>query len=174
MIVFSRSFIRKRVISLATTASVAATSLALAHGPTRAYHVRGTMPIQYVADRPDYSDEQPFLSENDAAMNKMMADMTAKPTGDVDREFVAMMVPHHQGAIDMAKVELRYGHNAQLRRLAQEIVVTQQQEISVMQLALRNRLPASVASPAKPALAFNPSAMSHDAMGMSDDAIAHH
>src|SRR5467141_4266278 len=75
MIVFSRSFIRKRVISLATTASVAATSLALAHGPTMAYHVHGAMPIQYVADRPDYSDEQPFLSENDAAMNKMMADM---------------------------------------------------------------------------------------------------
>ena len=156
MIVFSRSFIRKRVISLATTASVAATSLALAHAPTKAYHVRGTMPI------------------HDAAMNKMMADMTVKPTGDVDRDFLAMMVPHHQGAIDMAKAELRYGHNAQLRRLAQEIVVTQQQEISVMQLALRNRLPASVASPAKPALAFNPSAMSHDAMGMSDDAIAHH
>src|ERR1700682_3630028 len=163
MIVFSRSFIRKRVISLATTASVAATSLALAHGPTRAYHVRGAMPIQYVADRPDYFYEQPFLSEKDPAMNKMMADMTVKRSGDVDRDFVAMMVPHHQGAVDMAKAELRYGHNAQLRRLAQEIVVTQQQEISVMQLALRNRLPASVASPAKPALAFNPSAMSHDA-----------
>jgi Domain of unknown function (DUF305) len=174
MIVFSRSFIRKRVISLATTASVAATSLALAHAPTKAYHVRGTMPIQYVADRPDYSGEQPFLSENDAVMNKMMADLTVKPTGDVDRDFVAMMVPHHQGAIDMAaKAELRYGRNAQLRRLAQEIVVTQQQEISAMQLALRNRLPASVASPAKPALAFNPSAMSNDAMGMSHDAIAH-
>src|SRR5207249_6618260 len=76
MVLFSRAFIRKRVISLATTASVAATSFALAQDPTRAYHVRGAMPIQYVADRPDYSSEQPFLSENDAAMNKMMADMT--------------------------------------------------------------------------------------------------
>jgi hypothetical protein len=163
MNVFWRSFIRKRVISLATTASVAATSLALAHGPSRAYHVRGATPIQYVADRSD-SDEQPFLSENDAAMNKMMADMTVKPTGDVDRDFVAMMVPHHQGAVDMAKAELRYGHNEQLRRLAQEIVVTQQQEISVMRLALGNRLPASGASPAKAAPAFNPPAMSHDAI----------
>src|SRR6202022_8918 len=155
MVLFSRSFIRKRAISLATTALVAATSFALAQDPSRMYHVRGTTPIQYVADRhvadrPDYSDEQPFLSENDAAMNRMMADMTIKPTGDVDRDFVAMMVPHHQGAIEMAKAELKYGHNEQLRRLAQEIVVTQQQEISVMQLALRNRLPASVASPAKP------------------------
>ena len=57
-------------------------------------------------------------------MNKMMADMTVKPTGDVDRDFVAMMVPHHQGAIDMAHAVLRYGHNEQLRRMAQEIVVS--------------------------------------------------
>lgn len=141
MVLFSRSFIRKRAISLATTASVAATSFALAHEPTSAYHVRGTMPIQYVADRPDYSSEQPFLSENDAAMNKMMASMTVKPTGDVDRDFVAMMVPHHQGAIDMAQAELKYGHNEQLRRLAQEIVVTQQQEIAVMRLAAGDQLP---------------------------------
>src|SRR6266436_3423688 len=165
MTVFSRSFVRKRVISLATTASVAATSLALAQGSTSSYHVRGAMPVQYVADRPDYYEESPFLSENDAAMNKMMADMTVKPTGDVDRDFVAMMVPHHQGAVDMAKAELRHGHNEQLRRLAQEIVVTQQQEISVMQLALGDQLPAS---PAKPAPAFNPPAMSRDAIGMSD------
>src|SRR6202165_4402806 len=57
MIVLSRSFIRKRVISLATTASVAATSLALAHGPTRAYRIHQTMPIQYVADWHDNSNE---------------------------------------------------------------------------------------------------------------------
>jgi hypothetical protein len=170
MNVFWRSFIRKRVISLATTASVAATSLALAHGPTRAYHVRGAMPIQYVADRSDYSDEQPFLSENDAAMNKMMADMTVKPTGDVDRDFIAMMMPHHRGAIDMAKAELQYGHNEQLRRMAQEIVVNQQQEISVMQRALGDK---SAVSPTKPAAVFSPPTMSHETMGMSGDA-AHH
>jgi uncharacterized protein (DUF305 family) len=63
---------------------------------------------------------------NEAAMNQMMADMKIKPTGDVDRDFVAMMVPHHQGAVDMARAELQYGHNAQLRRLAHEIVVKQQ------------------------------------------------
>ena len=120
---FSRSFVRKHVISLATTASVAATSLALAHGPTEMHPVHGTMPIQYVAERQQVSDEAPFLAENDAAMSKMMADMTVSPTGDVDRDFVAMMVPHHQGAIDMAQAVLRYGSNEQLRRLAQEIIV---------------------------------------------------
>ena len=47
-------------------------------------------------------DEAPFLKENDEAMTKMMSDMAIKPTGDIDRDFVAMMSPHHQGAIDMA------------------------------------------------------------------------
>jgi hypothetical protein len=169
MVLFSRSFIRKRVISLATTASVAATSFALAHGPTPAYHVRGTMPIQYVADQADYSGEQPFLSENDAAMNKMMADMTVKPTGDVDRDFVAMMVPHHQGAVDMAKAELQYGHNEQLRRMAQEIVVAQQQEIVAMRLAIGEKSSPSAASPTQPASprpSRAPMNMSHDSVEM--------
>ncbi|MFL6838137.1 MAG: DUF305 domain-containing protein [Bradyrhizobium sp.] len=150
MVLFSRAFIRKRVIALATTASVAATAFALAQDPMRAYHVRGAMPIQYVADRPDYSSEQPFLSENDAAMNKMMADMTIKPAGDVDRDFVAMMVPHHQGAIDMAKAELKYGHNEQLRRLAQQIVATQQREITIMQDAVNDGKSSAAQSPEQP------------------------
>jgi hypothetical protein len=165
MTVFSRAFVRKRVISLATTASVAATSLALAHGPTP-HHVRGTMPVQYVADRSDFSGEQPFQSENDVAMNKMMADMTVKPTGDVDRDFVAMMVPHHQGAIDMAKAVLRYGRNEQIRRMAQEIVVTQQQEIAAMRLAVGEQLPASAALPAQPVPALSAMNVSHDSAGM--------
>src|SRR6266853_2522597 len=118
MALFSRSFIRKRVISLATTVSVTATSFALAQDPTSTREVR--------------SKENPFLTENASAMKKMMADMMIKPSGDVDRDFVAMMVPHHQGAVDMAQAELKYGHNEQLRRLAQQIVATQEHEISVM------------------------------------------
>src|SRR5882757_2931362 len=138
MALLSRSFVRKRMISLATTASVAATSFALADDPMKTNHVHGGMPLQYVADRPAHSDEQSFLSENKDAMNTMMAAMTIRPTGDVDRDFVAMMVPHHQGAVDMAKAELKYGHNEQLRRLAREIVATQQQEIKVMRDAVRD------------------------------------
>jgi uncharacterized protein (DUF305 family) len=136
MALFSRSFVRKCVISLATTASVTATSFALAQQPTRTHQAGGAMPIQYVGDRPNHPEEQPFLSENDAAMKKMMADMTITPTGDVDRDFVAMMVPHHQGAVDMAKAELKYGHNEQLRRLAQRIVTTQQRGIVEMRNAV--------------------------------------
>ncbi len=170
MILFSRTFIRKRAISLATTASVAATSFALAQDTSRAYHVHGAtpvQPVQYVGDRPDLSGEQPFLSENDAAMNKMMADMVIKPSGDVDRDFVAMMVPHHQGAIDMAKAVLRYGKNEQLRRLAQEIVVTQQQEIAAMRLAVGDELPPSVASPTQPGATPPAADSDHGAMKMN-------
>jgi hypothetical protein len=95
----------------------------------------------------DPADEAAFLAENDAAMTRMMADMTVKPTGDVDADFAAMMIPHHQGAIDMAQAELRYGRNEQLRRIAQEIIVEQQQEIAAMRLALGQPLPPSAAAP---------------------------
>jgi hypothetical protein len=80
----------------------------------------------------------------------MMAGMNVKPSGDVDRDFTAMMIPHHQGAIDMAQAELRHGRNEQLRRIAQEIIVEQQQEIAAMRLALGQPLPPSVAAPDRP------------------------
>ncbi|WP_395065839.1 DUF305 domain-containing protein [Paraburkholderia silvatlantica] len=91
--------------------------------------------------------EATYLKQNDVAMTKMMNGMTVAPTGDVDHDFVAMMVPHHQGAIDMAQAELRYGKNEQLRRIAQEIIVEQQQEIVAMHLALGQTLPPSAPSP---------------------------
>jgi uncharacterized protein (DUF305 family) len=88
-----------------------------------------------------------FVSRSNAAMDKMMTDMAVKPTGDVDHDFVAMMVPHHQGAIDMAQAELQYGQNPQLKTIAQEIIVDQMQEITLMRLALGEPLPQSVSSP---------------------------
>jgi uncharacterized protein (DUF305 family) len=60
----------------------------------------------------------------------------APMTGNPDHDFAAMMIPHHQGAIDMAKAELLYGRDPVLRRLAQEILVTQASEITVMQREL--------------------------------------
>jgi uncharacterized protein (DUF305 family) len=75
------------------------------------------------------------------AMDRMMSDMHRPATGDADRDFVTMMVPHHQGAIDMAIAELRYGRNAQLKRIAQEIIVDQQQEIAAMDSAVGTPLP---------------------------------
>jgi Domain of unknown function (DUF305) len=78
--------------------------------------------------------EPSFLAMNNAAMAKMMAGMKIEPSKNVDRDFVSLMVPHHQGAIDMAEAELIYGHNEPLRGLAQDIISTQQQEIVAMQL----------------------------------------
>jgi uncharacterized protein (DUF305 family) len=96
------------------------------------------------------SVEASFLAKTDAAMARMMAGMKIKPSNDVDRDFVAMMVPHHQGAIDMAEAELSYGHNEPLRGLAQEIIVTQEQEIAVMRRTLGEPLPLSVPSSHQP------------------------
>jgi uncharacterized protein (DUF305 family) len=77
----------------------------------------------------------------------MMIDMGIRPSGDVDADFAAMMIPHHQGAIEIAQAELRYGRNERLRRMAQEIIVTQQQEIVAMRLALGEPLPPSAPAP---------------------------
>jgi len=101
--------------------------------------------------RSQLSEEAQYLAENDEAMKKMMGAMAAaEPTGDVDRDFVSMMTPHHQGAIDMARAVLRSGRNEQIKRLAQEIIVTQQQEIVAMRMAIAGEQepPASLPTPA--------------------------
>jgi uncharacterized protein (DUF305 family) len=83
------------------------------------------------------SADATFASQMMQAMDRMDAGMmAAKPTGDPDRDFAAMMIPHHQGAVDMAKIQLIYGRDPVLRRLAQAIIVEQQQEIELMQRIL--------------------------------------
>ena len=88
----------------------------------------------------DNSADSTFASQMMQAMDRMNSGMAAaRPTGDPDRDFAAMMIPHHQGAIDMAKVELIYGRDPILRRLAQGIIVEQQQEIELMERSLNER-----------------------------------
>jgi glutaredoxin len=65
-------------------------------------------------------------------MEKMNRDMNAAMTGDADKDFVAMMIPHHQGAIDMAKVELEFGRDPMLRALSEAIIKAQETEIAQM------------------------------------------
>jgi uncharacterized protein (DUF305 family) len=103
-------------------------------------------------------DERLFLARNNAAMAKMMAGMKIRPSHHVDKDFVEMMVPHHQGAIDMAQAELSYGHSKPLRGIAQEIIATQQQQIVAMQLDERGL-------PPSPGLSFHPALFDHHIIG---------
>ena len=84
---------------------------------------------------------------NWAALMKSMETMhaamaAAEPSGNKDADFANLMMPHHQAAVDMAKTELLYGDDPQMRRLAQEIITDQESEIQLMQLWLnRHALP---------------------------------
>ena len=73
-----------------------------------------------------------FAAVMAAAMERMDHDMMTPPSGDADRDFATMMIPHHQGAVEMAEAELRFGRDPVLRRLAQGIIVEQRQEIAAM------------------------------------------
>ena len=132
MPLFSRGLVRRRAISLATSLSVMATSFALAQGPK---HISA-------AHAAKNTDERQFLFGADLAMHDMNLSMLMTPTGNIDRDFVGVMVPHHQGAIDMARAELKYGHNDELRQLAQRIVIQQEQDI----FSLRHAMPGALDS----------------------------
>jgi len=68
-----------------------------------------------------------------------MAMGAVQRSGNSDVDFVRLMLPHHQAAIDMAKTQLLYGKDAQMRRLAQEIITDQQLEIELMQHWLKQQ-----------------------------------
>jgi len=79
----------------------------------------------------------PFMQAMNGSMERMDRQMATAPmNGNADHDFAAMMIPHHKGAIDMAKAELIYGKDPVMRRLAQEILVDQQSEIDAIQLWL--------------------------------------
>lgn len=71
--------------------------------------------------------------EYQAAMQRMHRDMDVPYTGDADVDFAAGMIPHHQGAIDMAEIQLKYGKDPELKRLARSIIVSQKKEIRFME-----------------------------------------
>jgi uncharacterized protein (DUF305 family) len=78
-----------------------------------------------------------------AANDRMHRDMNIRYSGNADRDFAAAMIPHHQGAIEMAQIQLRHGTDPEMRRLAEEIIRAQQAEIA--------QLRAFLARPAPPA-----------------------
>ena len=79
-----------------------------------------------------------FMRAMAASMSRMDRGMAAAPmNGNIDHDFATMMIPHHRGAIDMAKAELSYGKDLVMRRLAQEIIVDQASETDAMNLWLK-------------------------------------
>ena len=107
--------------------------------------LRAQAPHQH--DLPDQVDRSSVVSAASfdeimhEAMTRMDSGMSIRHSGDPDRDFAAMMIPHHQGAIDMAKAELQFGRDPVLRRLAQGIIVEQQQEIELMRRQLQRLSP---------------------------------
>jgi uncharacterized protein (DUF305 family) len=89
-----------------------------------------------------------FMHAMKESMDRMDNGMKSAPmNGDVDHDFCTMMIPHHQGAIEMAEAELAYGTDPVMRRLAEEILVDQQSEIQAMQLWLSKQGKANPAGP---------------------------
>jgi Domain of unknown function (DUF305) len=89
------------------------------------------------------ASEASFHSEMESVNARMHAGMMVAPSGNTDRDFARMMIAHHQGAINMALVQLRYGSDERLRRLAQAIIVEQGQEISYMRNLLDSNRPSA-------------------------------
>lgn len=93
------------------------------------------------------AQDAPSTREYRDAMMRMHGAMDIPYTGDPDRDFVAGMIPHHQGAIEMAQTELRHGHDPQLRRLARDIVAAQDKEVAFMRRWLAAHRRAGAAAP---------------------------
>ena len=92
------------------------------------------------AARPGTS-EPASTREYRAASERMHRDMDIPYTGNADRDFAAGMIPHHQGAIDMARIQLRHGTDPEMRRLAETVIRTQESEIAQLRAFLARTAP---------------------------------
>ena len=96
------------------------------------------------------STDRPFQALMDESMHRMHSGMEGAPrTGDPDRDFVTQMIPHHQGAVDMARILLVHGADPELRQLAKGIIAEQQNEIQLMRAWLERHPPRAPATPSK-------------------------
>ena len=134
------------VMALGLSADAAAqTTVAPVHAHRASDGANLRAPPPFVA-----TTAKPFAGLMDDAMKVMNDGMGRAPmNGSPDHDFAAMMIPHHQGAVDMAKAVLLYGKNPVLRRLAQEIIVSQGAEIAVMQAEIDKSMRAA-AQPTRP------------------------
>ena len=118
-----RRFFAAAIVSILS----ASTSLAQQAAPMPGMDMKGMESMM-----PNASDNAGTKASKEAMM-KMMMSMSITYTGDADKDFVAGMIPHHSGAIAMAKVELEFGKDPMLRELAKSIIAAQDKEIAEMQ-----------------------------------------
>jgi uncharacterized protein (DUF305 family) len=122
-------------------ALAAGIALAMSFAPGRTQLVRLKLAPQGPASE--------FHRALQTVMTQMNAGMCITPSADADRDFARAMIPHHQGAVEMAKLELLFGNDPHLRRLAQGMVVEQSQEIVLMRsiLASSSTMPDTSVNP---------------------------
>ncbi|HEV7268804.1 MAG TPA: DUF305 domain-containing protein [Falsiroseomonas sp.] len=85
---------------------------------------------------------EPASTREYRAINERMhREMAVQFTGDPDRDFAAAMIPHHRGAIDMARVALRHGRDAEIRKLAEDVIRAQESEIAQLRAFLARTAP---------------------------------
>jgi uncharacterized protein (DUF305 family) len=113
-----------------TTIAILLLAGAVAAQPACAQHQHSIAESQ---NAPLPASDQTFTRQLDAGMKKMMNDMHSPGyTGNPDVDFLAMMIPHHEGAVEMARLVLIYGKDPLTRRLAEEIIASQTAEIAAM------------------------------------------
>ncbi len=94
---------------------------------------------QHAPDHAANLFKSPSIQSFQQSSAKMHKDMNISYTGDTDSDFVRGMIPHHQGAVDMARIVLQYGKDPEIRKLAQDIIASQEKEIAFMQSWLQKQ-----------------------------------
>jgi hypothetical protein len=162
---------RKEIVMRPLVCLVAA-CLTLAGAPDASAHSHGHKGHAGHAGHPNAANDTPATREFKAAHDGMMRNMSLPYTGDPDVDFRVQMIPHHQGAIDMARVALRHAKDPWTRQLAEAVIVEQQREIAEMQAWLSRRgVSAPVSAQPQHVMGANSYRRLHEDAGTQSEAI---